>query len=34
VLAFEGRTNFPQVGVNLFVLEPGEPMAVYHWEVD
>jgi uncharacterized cupin superfamily protein len=24
--------SFPQFGVNLFVLEPGEPMAVYHAE--
>jgi uncharacterized cupin superfamily protein len=24
----------PQVGVNLFVLEPGQPMAMYHWEAD
>ena len=23
-----------QVGVNLFVLAPGEPMAMYHWEAD
>jgi len=23
-----------QVGVNLFVLEPGQPMAMYHWEGD
>jgi uncharacterized cupin superfamily protein len=24
----------PQVGVNLFVLGPGQPMAMYHWEAD
>jgi uncharacterized cupin superfamily protein len=24
----------PQVGVNLFVLTPGQPMAMYHWESD
>ena len=24
----------PQVGVNLFVLEPGQPMSMYHWEAD
>ena len=24
----------PQVGVNLFVLSPGQPMAMYHWEAD
>ncbi|MDQ2911573.1 MAG: cupin domain-containing protein [Actinomycetota bacterium] len=31
---FEVETYFPQVGVNLFVLAPGEPMAMYHWEAD
>src|ERR687884_300399 len=25
---------FPQVGVNVYVLGPGEPMAMYHWEAD
>jgi uncharacterized cupin superfamily protein len=24
----------PQIGVNLFVLMPGQPMAMYHWESD
>jgi quercetin dioxygenase-like cupin family protein len=24
----------PQVGVNLFVLAAGQPMAMYHWEAD
>ena len=24
----------PQVGVNLFVLAPGQPMSMYHWEAD
>jgi uncharacterized cupin superfamily protein len=24
----------PQIGVNLFVLAPGQPMAMYHWEAD
>jgi uncharacterized cupin superfamily protein len=24
----------PQMGVNLFVLEPGQVMAMYHWEAD
>jgi uncharacterized cupin superfamily protein len=33
-LDFEGETEFPQVGVNLFVLAPGEPMGMYHWEAD
>jgi uncharacterized cupin superfamily protein len=33
-LGFEGRTDFPQVGINLFVLEPGETIGMYHWEAD
>jgi uncharacterized cupin superfamily protein len=33
-LPFEGDTEFPQVGIHLVVLEPGEPMAMYHWEAD
>ena len=28
------RDGEAQVGVNLFVLGPGEPMAMYHWEAD
>jgi uncharacterized cupin superfamily protein len=31
---FEGEYEFPQVGINLFVLEPGDPMSMYHWEAD
>jgi uncharacterized cupin superfamily protein len=32
---FEGwRREADQLGVNPFVLEPGEPMSVYHWEAD
>ncbi len=32
---FEGwRRESDQLGVNPFVLEPGEPMAMYHWEAD
>ena len=31
---FEGEQDFPQVGVNLQVLQPGDPMAMYHWEAD
>ena len=31
---FEGDQDFPQLGVNLQVLMPGQPMAMYHWEVD
>jgi uncharacterized cupin superfamily protein len=32
--AFEGGPRFPQIGVSLYVLEPGEPMGMYHWEAD
>ncbi len=28
------RAIFAQLGVGLTVLEPGEPMAMYHWETD
>lgn len=28
------ETDFAQLGVNLQVLGPGEPMTVYHWELD
>jgi uncharacterized cupin superfamily protein len=31
---FEGWRTFDQLGVNPFVLRPGEPMAMYHWEAD
>jgi uncharacterized cupin superfamily protein len=32
---FEGwRRDSAQLGVNPFVLMPGEPMAMYHWEAD
>jgi uncharacterized cupin superfamily protein len=34
VIPFDDEAEFPQVGVNLFVLSPGEPMAMYHWEAD
>ena len=30
----EGDQQFGQVGFNLFVLEPGEAMSMYHWEAD
>jgi uncharacterized cupin superfamily protein len=30
----EGEAEFEQVGVNLFVLQPGAPMSMYHWEAD
>jgi uncharacterized cupin superfamily protein len=31
---FEGERQFEQLGFNPFVLRPGEPMAMYHWEAD
>ncbi|MCI0634299.1 MAG: cupin domain-containing protein [Actinobacteria bacterium] len=31
---FEGERRVHQLGVNPFVLRPGEPMAMYHWEAD
>ncbi len=31
---FEAEWQFEQLGVNAFVLRPGEPMAMYHWEAD
>ena len=31
---FEGERRARQLGVNVFVLGPGEPMAMYHWEAD
>jgi uncharacterized cupin superfamily protein len=31
---FEGDTDFAQIGIALSVLEPGQPMAMYHWEAD
>jgi uncharacterized cupin superfamily protein len=30
----EGDTEFAQYGANLFVLQPRDPMAMYHWEAD
>ncbi len=33
-LPFQGQTHFPQVGITLFVLAPGEPIGMYHWEAD
>ena len=29
---FEGRKRFPQLGINISVLEPGEAMGMYHRE--
>jgi uncharacterized cupin superfamily protein len=34
VCDFEADVEFAQLGVNPFVLEPGEPMSMYHWEAD
>jgi uncharacterized cupin superfamily protein len=31
---FEAETWFRQLGVNLFVLGPGEPIGMYHWETE
>src|SRR4051812_21137885 len=31
---FEGRTFFDQVGISIGVHQPGEAMAMYHWEAD
>ena len=34
VTVFEGDVDFEQLGINVSVLRPGQPMAMYHWEVD
>jgi uncharacterized cupin superfamily protein len=34
VTVFEGDLDFEQLGINVSVLQPGQPMAMYHWEVD
>ena len=34
MVVFEGDTEFPQFGIHLYVLGPGEPMGMYHWEAD
>ena len=31
---FEGDQRFPQLGIHLVALHPGEPMSMYHWEAD
>ena len=31
---FENEPQAEQLGVNPFVLNPGEPMSMYHWEAD
>jgi uncharacterized cupin superfamily protein len=30
----QAETYFPQIGVSLVVLGPGEPIGMYHWEAD
>ena len=30
----EGEQQFPQLGINMTVLEPGQPLCRYHWEAD
>lgn len=30
----EGDQDFPQLGINVQVLQPGNPMSMYHWEAD
>jgi uncharacterized cupin superfamily protein len=34
VMTFDADPEFEQVGVNIFVLDPGNPMSMYHWEND
>jgi uncharacterized cupin superfamily protein len=34
ICSFEGESEFPQLGFHVNVLGPGQPMAMYHWEVD
>ena len=31
---FEGATDFEQLGINVTVLGPGQPLGMYHWEAD
>jgi uncharacterized cupin superfamily protein len=33
-VGLHGKGDFPQLGIALYVLGPGEPMAMYHWETD
>jgi uncharacterized cupin superfamily protein len=33
-LPFEGSDEFPQLGIRLYVLGPGEPIGMYHWEAN
>jgi quercetin dioxygenase-like cupin family protein len=34
VPALQGRGDFSQLALGLYVLAPGEPMSMYHWETD
>ena len=34
VCIFEGESGFDQLGINVSVMEPGQFMAMYHWEAD
>jgi uncharacterized cupin superfamily protein len=34
VCELEGGADFKQLGVNPYVLGPGQPMSMYHWEAD
>jgi uncharacterized cupin superfamily protein len=34
VCDLEAGQDWEQVGVNIFVLDPGNPMSMYHWEAD
>ncbi|MGI8885356.1 MAG: hypothetical protein ACR2G9_00340, partial [Gaiellaceae bacterium] len=34
ICELEGEADFSQLGINLSVLDPGVPMAMYHWEAD
>jgi uncharacterized cupin superfamily protein len=31
---FEEGQDFQQLGLHLYVLRPGQPMSMYHWEAD
>ena len=31
---YEAETFFTKLGVNLSILNPGEPIGIYHWETD
>ena len=34
VCQFEGDVQFSQLGIYMYVLSAGQPMAMYHWEAD